>query len=264
MLPGGPVGAFRPRLSERAARCVRRAAGIVTTVNEPSGRADLHIHTTLSDGAATPEEMAARLARSDLAVAAITDHDTVEGALRVREMLAGRGPEVVVGTEVSTAQGHLLAVFVERDVPRGLDARRTIEIIHERGGLAVAAHPYFPMASLGDLAGRLPFDAIEVANGTPLGELANRRAARRLGPSARALVGGSDAHLVGAVGHVRTHFPGRNAQDLRVAIERGETWPVFDWRAHLRVGPPQLLRMARRMFGDVAMRRQPSSSRSLP
>jgi predicted metal-dependent phosphoesterase TrpH len=215
------------------------------------GRADLHIHTTLSDGEATPRQMANLLARGDLAVAAVTDHDTVEGALRVRELLAGRGPEIVIGTEVTSADGHVLAIFIDRDVPPGLSARETVEIVHERGGLAIAAHPYFPIVSLGDLAARLPFDAIEIANGTVLGELGNRWAARRLGASARAVVGGSDAHLAAAVGHVRTHFHGRTAADLRVAIVRGETWPAFDWSTHLRIGPADLLRMARRMVWDL-------------
>ena len=226
-------------------------------MSELSGRADLHIHTTLSDGAATPAQVADLLARSRLEVAAITDHDTVEGGLRVRELLGGRGPEIVVGAEVTTSDGHLLAIFVEHDLPVGLSARRTVEIIHERGGLAIAPHPYFPLSSLGDLAARLPFDAIEVANGTPLGELANRRAARRLGPSARAVVGGSDAHLLNAVGHVRTAFAGRTAADLRAAIERGETRPAFDWGTHLMVAPAQLLRMARVMLGDLAWPRRP-------
>jgi predicted metal-dependent phosphoesterase TrpH len=215
------------------------------------GRADLHIHTTLSDGTATPAEVANLLARGDLAVAAVTDHNSVDGALRVRELLAGRGPEIVIGTEVTSADGHLLALFVERDVPRGLSARETVEIIHERGGLAIAAHPYFPVSSLGDLAARLPFDGIEVANGTPLGELANWRAARRLGPSARALVGGSDAHMLTEVGHVRTHFRGGTAADLRAAIERGQTWPAFDWRTHLRIGPTRLVSIARQMLWDL-------------
>jgi predicted metal-dependent phosphoesterase TrpH len=45
-------------------------------------RADLHIHTTRSDGTASPEQVARALADSDLAVAAVTDHDAVEGAMR--------------------------------------------------------------------------------------------------------------------------------------------------------------------------------------
>jgi predicted metal-dependent phosphoesterase TrpH len=213
--------------------------------------ADLHIHTTYSDGAATPAEVARKLASSGLAVAAVTDHDTVEGALRVREALAGRGPEIVTGTEVSTADGHLLALFVERDVPSGRSARETIELIHERGGLAIAPHPYFPIVSLGDLAGSLPFDAVEIANGTPLGELANWRARRRLGPWARSVVGGSDAHVLAAVGHVRTLFPGQTADDLRRAIERGETRPAFSWAGHVRIAPAHLTRMAFLMLRDA-------------
>jgi predicted metal-dependent phosphoesterase TrpH len=233
-------------------------ARILLDVTEPSpGRADIHLHTTCSDGAATPAQLARRLARGDLAVAAVTDHDTVEGALRVREALAGRGPEIIIGTEVSTAQGHVLALFVDRDVPPGLSARETVRIIHERGGLAIAPHPYFPAHSLGDLAGRLRFDAIEIANGTTLGELGNRRAARRLGTRARAVVGGSDAHALSAVGHVRTHFPGRTAADLRDAVERGRTWPEFDWDTHLLITPGLLVGMAARLLGDVARWRRP-------
>jgi predicted metal-dependent phosphoesterase TrpH len=242
-----PVPGRGPNPPLPAAPPLAVSSGDVTEAT--AGRADLHLHTTMSDGAATPAEMAEVLAASGLSVAAITDHDTVEGALLVREHLGGRGPEIVVGTEVTSADGHLLALFVEDDVPAGLDARRTVEIIHRCGGLAVAAHPFFPLDSLGGLAGRLPFDAVEVANGTPLGELANRRAARRLGPSARALVGGSDAHVPGAVGHVRTHFRGRTAADLRRAIEQGETWPAFDWGRHLRVAPARLWWIARQALG---------------
>ncbi len=206
--------------------------------------ADVHIHTCCSDGAASPNEVARVLAASSLAVAAVTDHDTVGGALRVREALAGRGPEIVIGCEVSSADGHVLALFVERDVPVGRSARETVELIHERGGLAVAVHPYFPVHSVGDLAARLPFDAIEVANGTPLGEMANRLARRRLAHLGRAALGGSDAHLLREIGHVRTLFPGRTAADLRSAIERAETRAAFDWRAHVAAAPFRLAREA--------------------
>jgi predicted metal-dependent phosphoesterase TrpH len=225
-------------------------------------RADLHIHTTRSDGSASPQQVARALASSDLVVAAVTDHDTVEGAMEVREALAGRGPEIIIGTEVTSADGHLLALFVDRAIPKGRSARETVELIHERGGLAIAAHPYFPMHSLGDLAGRLPFDAVEVANGTALGELANRRARRTLGRSARAVVGGSDAHLLAAVGHVQTLFPGRTAADLRAAIERGETRPAFAWGRHLRIAPALVAAQARGLLHGLLERR--AEPRPLP
>lgn len=57
-------------------------------------------------------------------------------------------------------------------------------------------------------------------------------------------MGGSDAHLARAVGHVRTHFPGRTAADLRLAMERGQTWTAFDWKTHLKVALPMLRWMA--------------------
>src|SRR5438309_7374680 len=75
-------------------------------------RADLHLHTSRSDGRHAPERLAAELLKGELAVVAVTDHDTVAGALEVEEALAGEGPEVVIGTEVSSVDGHILALFV--------------------------------------------------------------------------------------------------------------------------------------------------------
>jgi predicted metal-dependent phosphoesterase TrpH len=213
--------------------------------------ADLHIHTTCSDGAASPRQMASGLVNSKLAVAAVTDHDSVEGALRVRDELRGEGPEIVIGAEITTTDGHLLALYIDADLPSGRSARETVELIHERGGLAIAAHPYFPFCGLGGLAGRLAFDGIEIDNGTPLGELANSLARRRLGAASRALLGGSDAHVLGAVGHVHTLFPGRTAADLRRAIECCQTQPAFDWKRHLQLSPVLLARVAWVTLGNL-------------
>lgn len=202
--------------------------------------ADLHMHTTCSDGRPTPEELAERLLATCLAVVAVTDHDTIEGALRVEAALAGGGPEVVIGSEVSSADGHVLALFVERDVPPRRSAGWTIAAIHDQGGLAVAAHPYSALLGVGDLAGRLPFDGVEVLNGSPLMEVANARAVRRLGHHPTALVGGSDAHVATAVGSVRTVFPGSGAADLRAAILARLTRPAVDRLGHLAAWPGHL------------------------
>lgn len=207
--------------------------------------ADLHVHTTCSDGRPTPEELAERLMRSRLAVVAVTDHDTIEGALRVEEALAGRGPEVVIGSEVSSADGHVLALFVAREVPSGLGAAATIAAIHEQGGLAVAAHPYSLALGVGDLARALPFDGIEVRNGSPLMELANARAGRRLRRAGAALVGGSDAHVAAAVGGVVTVFPGTGAADLRAAVVARLTRPASDMPARVAAWPNHLGWLAR-------------------
>ena len=203
-------------------------------------RADLHLHTTCSDGKPTPEELARRLARTRLAVAAVTDHDAIEGALRVEEALAGTGPEIVIGSEVSTRDGHVLALFVIRDIVPAMSAEATIDAIHEQGGLAVAAHPYSLAEGVGDLAARLPFDGVEILNGSPLMEMSNARAAARLARTSAAMIGGSDAHVVWAAGQVYTLFPGAGAADLRATLLAGETRPAVDWRGRLAALPLHL------------------------
>jgi predicted metal-dependent phosphoesterase TrpH len=207
-------------------------------------RADIHMHTSCSDGLPTPEALARHLAQTDLAVVAVTDHDTVEGAYRVAAAMAGGpGPEVIIGEEVTSSGGHILALYIERRIPPGMSPAATIDAIHEQGGLAVAAHPLsFPSTTgrkfflgVGTLAWTLPFDAVELVNGTPLAEIGNRRTRllhQRAG-QVSAGVGGSDAHVAAAVGHVHTIFRGTTAADLRAAIEVNETRPGVDHREHL-------------------------------
>ena len=79
-----------------------------------------------------------------LDVIAITDHDTIEGALRARDLAAQRSYrfEVIVGEEISTREGHLLALFLEKPIPPDLSIERSIELVHEQGGLAIVAHPF--------------------------------------------------------------------------------------------------------------------------
>src|ERR1700736_5106027 len=86
------------------------------------GKADLHMHSTYSDGCATIEEILEYVQQqTSLDVIALTDHDVIDGALRARDLWA-RGSyrfDFVVGEEVSTADGHLLALFIEKRVPAG-------------------------------------------------------------------------------------------------------------------------------------------------
>jgi predicted metal-dependent phosphoesterase TrpH len=212
------------------------------------GTADLHIHTTCSDGFSTPERLAKHLLGLGLDVVAVTDHDTLEGSLRLRDALAGEGPEVIVGEEVSSGQGHVLALFVERQVRSGMSAAATVDAIHEQGGLAIAAHPFMlPWApgrpffvGVGELAWELPFDAIEVVNGAPGLTLANRRARRRNGVATRPSLGGSDSHVMRSVGQVHTVFPGTTGANLRRAIEKGTTRPGVRIVGQLRSHPAHL------------------------
>jgi predicted metal-dependent phosphoesterase TrpH len=201
--------------------------------------ADVHMHTTYSDGTGSVEEVLSfAQAHTSLDVIAVTDHDTIEGALRARDLAARRGYrfDVIVGEEISTREGHLLALFLERPVAPDQSIERSIEQVHAQGGLAIVAHPFnrvFRHSVQRSVMNRLlrqpelhP-DGIETLNGSFAG-IGSSRIAMQLARSVYhwAETGGSDAHTPTAVGCARTVFPGRSAADLRTAIERRETAPL--------------------------------------
>ena len=200
------------------------------------GTADLHVHTHHSDGQDSPAEVLAWASRIGLDVIAITDHDAIDGA-RIAAELARQDPEgceVVVGEEVSSRDGHILALFIQDLVPPDLSAEETVAAIHAQGGVAIAAHPYWRTNStdhagraygLGDRIAEVAFDAVEVINGgfTPSMIGANRRAGWVAEALGRTPVGGSDAHVKHALGWGHTRFAGRTAAELRAGIAAGHT-----------------------------------------
>src|SRR6266704_2045653 len=139
---------------------------------------------------------------------------------------------VIVGEEVSSRDGHIVGLFLEKRVKPGMSAAATIHAIHDQEGLAVAAHPFWrtqkrvrggPIHGVGWLAAELDFDAIEVENATP-GFYVFNHLARRLNMGLGAAeLGGSDAHILDAGGRAFTEFPGQTPAALRRAIERAET-----------------------------------------
>jgi DNA polymerase III alpha subunit (gram-positive type) len=88
-----------------------------------SGRADLHMHSTYSDGLGTIQQILQHVEHTtDLNVIALTDHNVVEGALRARDLWAKGNYRLdfIVGEEISTKEGHMLALFIERRIPANL------------------------------------------------------------------------------------------------------------------------------------------------
>ncbi len=201
----------------------------------PVAKADLHIHTRCSDGLASIEQLLEYVEhRTDLDVIAVTDHEDARGGLRARELAAKRGYrfEVVPGAEITTINGHLLGLFLE-STPRSFRrVERTLEAIHAAGALAIAPHPMswttrsLSRRTIDRLCAAaepgITFDAIELANPSPAGARAGRKAARLNAESWRLpATGGSDAHHLRCVGTGWTGFPGKGAEDLRCAIVAG-------------------------------------------
>ncbi len=200
------------------------------------GRADLHIHTVASDGTADIGAILDHVAAiGELDVIAITDHERIDAAVAGRAMALDRGldVEVIIGEEVTTLGGHLLALFIERPVRPYRTLRTTIADVHAAGGIAIPAHPLvpYPLCAQGWVLRRLLDDpdeavhpdAIETFNPTALGRPWHDRVVRFADEHRLARVGNSDAHALDGIGVGWTTFEGRTAADLRHAIEARAT-----------------------------------------
>lgn len=199
------------------------------------GKADLHIHTRVSDGMASVAQVLEYIEhRTDLDVVAITDHEDVSGGLEARDLAARRGYrfEVIAGAEITTLQGHLLALFIERTPASFRSIEATLDAIHAQGGLAIAPHPLswltrsISRRTLDRLARTdgQRLDAIELANPSPAG-LRTRDRAIVLNEDRWRLpvTGSSDAHHLGHIGTGWTQFAGSSAEHLREAVRSGTT-----------------------------------------
>ncbi|TKJ27709.1 MAG: phosphotransferase [Chloroflexi bacterium B3_Chlor] len=103
-------------------------------------KVDIHVHSCYSkDGLLTPEEIVARCREKGLGALAITDHDTIAGAVAVRDVAPF---PVIVGQEVSTLHGEVIGLFLEEEVPRDLSPSEAVACIKEQGGLAGVPHPF--------------------------------------------------------------------------------------------------------------------------
>jgi predicted metal-dependent phosphoesterase TrpH len=199
--------------------------------DEPHGRADLHVHTLASDGVSSIEEILAFVVEgTQLDVIAIADHERVDAAHAARAIARARDlpVEVVIGEEVSTRGGHLLALFIEDPIPPLRSLRESIGLVHEQGGLAIPAHPLFPYPMcaqawalrrlLASPDPRVRPDGVEAFNPTTFGRPVHRRVVAFAEEHGLAVVGNSDAHEAASVGVGWTTFPGRTAEDVRAAI----------------------------------------------
>lgn len=222
-------------------------------MNNPTyGYADLHMHTSASDGVATVREVLNHVERhTRLDVIAITDHDRLDAALWAYERQDEYRFEIIPGIEVTSRMGHVLGLWVTQPIPAHLSLEDTMAAIHEQGGIGVLAHPYHIHMGLvarnffrytidTEVLLESHLDGIEVHNAGIVLPGMNLLAQRLANKLRIASLGNSDAHTLGGIGSGVTRFPGCTASDLRQAIisattlAEGKSWPLIDYWIYSR------------------------------
>lgn len=187
---------------------------------------ELHCHTHYSaDGLMRPARLVEVCRRRGIDRVAITDHNTTAGALEAARRDPGR---VIVGEEILTTQGELLAYFVREEIPAGLEPREAIARLRRQGAVISVSHPFDRMRAgawrAEDLQEILPLvDALEVFNARTYGDGPNRRAAALAAQAGLPGTVGSDAHAYWELGRAVLRLePFSDASGLRQALRHAE------------------------------------------
>ena len=189
-------------------------------------RCEFHSHTVYSkDSLTQPEKILAACQRKGIQRIAITDHNTIQGGLHARSL----DPEhVIVGEEIMTTQGELLAFFVEEEIPHGLSPQETIQRLRGQEAFISVSHPFDRMRKgawkEADLLEILPLiDAIEIFNSRCISPESNRLAQDFARQHDLASTVGSDAHVIFEIGKATMLLPEfHDAQGLQAVIRQGE------------------------------------------
>jgi predicted metal-dependent phosphoesterase TrpH len=182
---------------------------------------DLHMHTNFSpDSKNKPASILKISKKVGLNGIAITDHHTIRGALLTKELNEDRDFEVIIGEEITTNRGDVIALYIKEDI-KERELFKVIANIRSQNGLIIIPHPFRPLWQkfkypLDKLKGEI--DGIETLNSrTP--NSSNKNAARLAKQLSLAEIGSSDAHILLDIGKGYTLFDG----DLRDAIKERKT-----------------------------------------
>ena len=186
-------------LKQRVAQQKSGPTSLAASWPEAALKTVFHVHTNYSDdGNFSPEQLVAESLERGVGCLTVTDHDCIEGARKVAR-LAPASLKVIIGEEVSTAQGHLIGLFLKEEIAPGQSAIATAKQIKAQGGLVVVPHPFNTAFGCSlkdavyDLVGYI--DAVEIFNAQNVSPFPNRKAAafaREYGYPA--LVGGDVHH----------------------------------------------------------------------
>jgi predicted metal-dependent phosphoesterase TrpH len=216
----------------RSRRAVPKTGGLLSALLLPSGvyAVELHAHSAAShDGRDSVEQLLEVASERGLDALAVTDHDEIDASQRAADLASDYGLVGIVGMEISSAAGHVLALGIETAIDPGLSFGETLGQIADQGGIAVVPHPFQEMRSgvirtisRDELAAA---DAIEVYNSRLVTGYSNRQAHRFARQRGLPMTAGSDAHVCDMVGRAVTMVDAeeRTSEAICAAIAEGRT-----------------------------------------
>ena len=189
-------------------------------------KVDFHVHSIASpDSLSRGEALFRRAKELGLGKLVLTDHNTISCAL---ELQKAHPEEVIVGEEILTTRGEILALFVREELPGGIEPLAAFRRLKEQGAFISLSHPY-AMARHGwteaEMEEYLPYlDAIEIGNARNRPEM-NRAAVRFAAEHALYGTVGSDAHGLPELGAMGLELPDfHTAEELRRSIRSAKSF----------------------------------------
>ena len=185
-------------------------------------KADFHNHTRYSkDSLVNIQDLLRVSQRRGIDRLVITDHNTIAGALAAQEIDPQR---VIVGEEIKTTQGELLAIFVREEIPPGLPPLEAISRLRQQGAFISVSHPFDIARSghweLAHLLSIIPFiDGLEIFNSRCGRSIYNTRAQAFALKHHLLGTAGSDAHSLVEIGRATLSLPNfYDAESLRQSL----------------------------------------------
>lgn len=186
----------------------------------PLIKVDFHVHSIASkDSLSKGEDLVALAKQIGLGKLILTDHNTIAGAVELQKIY----PDfVIVGEEILTTKGEILAIFVKEELPKGLEPQEAFVRLKEQNAFISLSHPYAPLRhgwTEQEMEQYMPYlDAIEIANGRNLPEM-NASATNFAAKHDLSGTAGSDAHGVSELGAMCLSLPDfSNTEELRQSI----------------------------------------------
>ena len=224
-------------------------------------RCDFHMHTSFSGDCATPPELLVkRCLEAGLNCIAVTDHNTISGALEVRKLASALDNlTVIVGEEVKSSQGDIIGLFLEEEIPRGMSPTETARAIKDQKGLVVVPHPIDtirrgPLSKAAFKEIKPGIDLIEVLNARTILPGDVERCRRLALETSITPIAVSDAHTLGELGSAFLEVDGFDGSALSLT-EAAKGGRIVGRRStplvHVVTAYVKARRAGRRLSGQV-------------